>query len=328
LMPERIVLGPEQPPPTSLILRAVVLVILIAVAHLWLRYHLGWPVGNPGIIAAITAVITASSTAVDKLLGNAPLQTARARAAAFVRTRVSWSVLVFVLVVQILVIGSCSSVVVIPEKAGDTGEVVVSPVDAPSRSKRRTLGEERPIARVALSTTPFGRAFTVGASGYVPTTFLVYPVIGRRVRLGTDLPRIPTVLFRPSALALGMLASGGVFRVSLVGPDGSSRVIASDSGKSSSFYLGPPHPITGEMLDGWRLEQTAETDDPKSSANVIRKWRAPVPLTATTELPAQGRLLAEVTINGTVVASAEVEISRVRLLDVPLIDSPVLSGSE
>lgn len=311
--------------PGSFILRALALVILIAAADLWVRHHLGWPLGNPAALAATITVLGYGAKTVDKLIGKSVLEAGRTRVADFLRARLSWSFLAVMLLLLLVVAASCSSIVVIPEKPGETGSITVTPVDAPQRQSRRDIGAERPVGRVPVSTSPFGRAFVVAAKGYVPTTFIVYPISGRRVRLAIDVPRVPTLLFRPSALALGLMADGAVFRVLHVGPDGSNEVIAADSGRSASFLLGPPHPITGDMLEGWRLELVADDANPASVANTIRKWRVPVSLQHE-DLPLHGRLRAEVLINGSLVASADVELGPGRLFDVPLIDNPELLG--
>jgi hypothetical protein len=168
-------------------------------------------------------------------------------------------------------------------------------------------------------TSPFGRSYDVDADGYLATRVMVYPLVGRRMVLGADLPPSPSVLFRPFDDGSSALADGGEFIVSRL-RDGQSEKLATfkGSGEASSFLLGPRRTISEQMMAFWMIEATARGATPAAAANLFTKWREVKQLTMKGELRPQDCLVAEIRINDNLTERAVVLLTNQPLVDVPL----------
>lgn len=307
--------------PTPLFARALALVLLVLGANLWASYHLGIGLDNPGWIAGLVAVVSGAVALVEKLFGESIGDEAQSRMQSLTRSALSPAVIVILYLAALIVMLTTSSVMVIAESPGEGSRVTVAPLDEPDATRDGSVGSEGDLARFFVLSSPFGRPFRVTASGYVPATFDVYPFVGRKVRLGTDLPVSPSVLFRPPVLALRSLGGGGSFKVwDAANPD---EPIAAIAGTRSSFLLGRRYSLPAEWIGDWELELARDLGDEPAMrpmvAETLLEWKRPTMLESEASVGPGSTLIAEVwTRADKVAARAEVTLGTERLIDVPM----------
>lgn len=312
--------GPGERP-TPLFARALALVVLVLGVNLWASYHLDIGLNNPGWIAGLVAVVSGAVALVEKLLGESIGEVAQSRVRSLARSALSPMVIVVLYLAALILMLTTSSVMVIAESPGGQSRVTVAPLDEPEATRDGSVGSEGDLARFFVLTSPFGRPFRVTAAGYVPATFDVYPFVGRKVRLGTDLPVSPSVLFRPPVFALRSLAGGGSFKVwNAADPD---EPIAEISGTRSSFLLGRSYPVPASWIEDWELELLRDLgDDPEMRpmvAETLLEWKRPTTLESDASVGPGSMLIAEVlTRADKVAARAEVTLGAEQLIDVPM----------
>lgn len=309
------------PEDTALLRRALALLVLLVVADLWAYHHFGVGLRNIGVPVWIAAAIGAATKVAGFVLGDDKIHALTAKLAErvrkFVQPLVTPGVLGFAAAVLASLMLTVSSVTIVSDAGGDDTRIAVTPLEEKPSGTTRALKHDAGVTRIVVATTPFGRIFRVAASGYVSGTFAVYPPVGLRVTLGTDLSALSTALFRPDPALLGYLADGAELRVYRVG-HGPDSLVAADTGHSTSFLLGRPRAIRPDLVDDWTRELTAAGADAASIAQTITLWKRQTPLPTKGELSPGDRLRAEVRMNGTLVGAGEVTLGADPLLDVPL----------
>lgn len=309
------------PEDTALLRRALALFVLLVLADLWGYHHFGVGLRNIGVPVWIAAAIGAATKIAGLIVGDDKVRELTAtfadRVRRFLHPLVTPGVLGFVAAVLASLMLTISSVTIVSDTAGEDTRVAVTPLEERPTGTARTLKRDAGVTRIVVATTPFGRIFRVAASGYVGGTFTVYPPVGLRLMLGTDLPALSTALFRPDPNLLGYLADGAELRVYRVG-GGADSLVAADTGHSGSFLLGRPRAIKSELIEEWTRELTAAGADPASIAQAITLWKHQTPLSTTSQFSPGDRLRAEVRMNGTLVGAGEVMLGADPLLDVPL----------
>src|SRR5262245_32914585 len=182
--------GPgEARAPDYFVLRVLAFLGLAIGVNLWLDHHEGLRFANSSAISMLVAAVTGALGLLERLLSKGEQEGMRARLLAVVRV-VFWPpLLVVAWVVAVVLAATLSSVNVIAESesisftavlsdSGDTGNA------APRRDERKSNGG---AVRFLVTTNPFGRHMRLAVDGYVPTAIDVYPLLGRRVLLGTDM---------------------------------------------------------------------------------------------------------------------------------------------
>jgi len=212
-----------------------------------------------------------------------------------------------------------SSIVFVQEANTTANDVVVTPVDGGGKAETVLDTGEGPL-RYVVPVTPFGRAYRVQVAGYVADEFDVFPFSGRRLKVSRDLRRTPSLLFRPSVLALASLEDGG--RI-VVWREGDPRTeLARDIGHRTSFVLGTGSEteIPAEMRANWPLELAADPSlDEANRAQTRLEWQSPTRLSSTTELQPGMTLTAEIWTR----ADAKVAEIKLQLPDAPWVDAPL-----
>lgn len=306
---------------TALVRRALALLALLAVADFWAYHHFGVGVRNIGVPVGIAAAIGVATKAVAFIFGDDKVRATTGRLVeptrAFLQRVVTPGTLGFSAILLVTAMLTISSVTIVADAAGEGTHVAVTPVDEGPRTPSRELKSGAGLTRVVVTTSPFGRIVRVDASGYVGRTFTVYPPVGLRLLLGTDLPTLSTVLFRPDPSLLGFLDDGAVLRVYRAGPT-PKALVATDTGHSGSFLLGRPRTIGSELLEDWKRELAAANADAASVAQTITLWKRPAKLSLKGELSSGDLLRAEVWMGDKLIGSAEVTLTGEPLIDVPV----------
>ena len=314
----------SSPSPLSLARRVGALVVLIVGADLWLTHHFGFGLENPGALAGIAAAVSTSLGFAAKLVPRADSRRIRDRLARWGRGLLSEYVLIVLYLVAGSVAATVSTVTIVRDTFDAAGTVEYTYLDTPRHPHTASLASDS-LIRFTLLTTPFGRPIRITATGYVPTTFTVYPPAGLTVRLGRDVPVSPSVLFRPGVLGLRALGDGGSLRVWMVSP-ADTALVGEVSGARAAVLLGVPQPVPASVMEEWKLELTGTPDVVRDQ--MLLAWKRPATFPHRLSLGPGTRLIAEVRSRAKVpVARTEVVLGADRLLDVPLPDLPVSGGT-
>jgi len=309
----------SKDPSASFMPRALALIVLVVVLDMWGSHHLGIGFRNPGVLAGALAVIGYAVKLVGKLVPKSEREHSSQRLIDSIRSLFTTRVLVGLGVAVALLMTSVSSVTVLGDAADAHVRVSVYPVDAPDQVRQDSLRSAPGLIRFAVLPSVFGRPFRVEASGYVPATFDVYPVTGRKIRLGQDMAVAPTVLLRPSIKALRSLAGGGSLRVYRVDGAG-KRLLADTTGlRPAAYYIGRPQPASESMVGDWERQLSGQADQAVIDQTVLA-WKRPVALAVTSVAPGASLVAEIVSRAGKTVARAEVVVGEGRLADVPFMD--------
>lgn len=306
--------------------RTVVLLGLIAISILWLQHLLGFELEKLGWVAGaatLWALMLSVAEVVDekKALGRLsdPVKQGTRKLFARLSLPIPLAVIGFVLA---LLMAMISSVTVRAENPNDNSVVSLAAIGKDSNARIDTLSREKPTVRFApLLTTPFGRPYTIRASGFVPTQLAVYPLTGRDVVPGRDLAPSPSVLFRPFIEGVVALKDGGVFGVSRL-RDGRAEQLAifTPRDSASSFLLGEPRPISDALLALWATEAAAGGARENVRAQLLIGWRRPKRVAIRGELAPRDCLVAEIRLQNKLKSLAVVQLTSAPLVDVLMQD--------
>ncbi len=306
--------------------RIIVFIGLAAAADLWANHNFGFGVRNLAVPAGLAAAVGVVIKLAGTLFGESSVQTAikpfRGFAARFVGPLITVPALAWFAVLLTAAAATISSVTVFAEGESDRTMVRVGALDRPDATDSASVGNERPLKRFRVTTTPFGRLFRVSATGYVTESFTVYPPVGRRIRLGSDLAALPPVLFRPSTQGLSFLHDGAVLLV-LRDRAGGQDTLVADSGHAGSFWFGRPGPITAEMQADWTNELKAMSASDALVADHLLKWKKARPLASRLALRPGDHVRAELRVNGTLVCEGEATLTGSSPIDVRMTDVAV-----
>jgi hypothetical protein len=303
----------------GLLWRIVAFVGLIALADLWAYHNLGFGIRSLVVPAGVAVALGVAIKLASWLFGEAnvrnalqPLRDGGKRLLRPLVTRGTLALLALLLFSATLTI---SSVTLVSEGGNDTSYIAVTPLDRPAETRTASFNGDGRMERFVVTTTPFGRLFRVEAAGYMAETFTVYPPMGRRVQLGSDLRVLPPVLFRPNAGGLSHLGDGAVLRVLRLG-DAEPEVLVEDTGYAGSFMLGRPRAIPPGLIDDWKSELVAMNAPDVLIADMVLKWKSPRRLSAQRALVVGDNLRAELWKHGSLVSRGEVILAGESLIDV------------
>ncbi|MEX2280903.1 MAG: hypothetical protein WEE89_00275 [Gemmatimonadota bacterium] len=315
--------GAVQP---GVISRIIVFIGLAAVADLWANHNFGFGVRNLAVPAGLAAAVGAVIKLAGTVFGESSVQTAispfRNLAMRFVGPLITVPALAWFAVLLTAAAATISSVTVFAEGESDRTTIRIAALDRPDATDSATVGDDRQMKHFLVTTTPFGRLFRVAATGYVTESFTVYPPMGRRIRLGSDLAVLPPVLFRPSTQGLSFLHDGAVLLI-LRARAGGQDTLVTDSGHAGSFWFGRPGPITAAMESDWTNELKAMSAPEALIADHILKWKKARPLSSRLGLRPGDQLRAELLVNGTLVCEGEAILSGSSPIDVRMTDVAV-----
>lgn len=318
-------MDPSATPPSPLLLRLIVVAAVAALGQLWLRHHLGWG-GDTPWIAAFVVFLSLLDTALGKLMGK----DAKAALDAWLRVTLApvftGRLAMLACAVAILLALVFSSVTVLPgSDAAVTGTRLKARLFALDGKPmgEHVLASEKSIARFPwLLTSPFGRPYRLAVDGYLDETLMVYPLTGSNISAERDLRRSPSVLFRPPADAVQVLASGGNFTVMWRSPGGLKPLAPPQTGHEGSFLVGRAQSVPASTVTGWRLELAASNIGDPTLSQMLQNWSRFQVIKPTTPLAAGMQLVGEVRSPRSdlvvVVARAEVVLGTEPLMDVPM----------
>jgi hypothetical protein len=168
----------------------------------------------------------------------------------------------------------------------------------------------------------------LAVDGYVPTAIDVYPLLGRRVVLGSDVRPSPSVLLRVPVGVEEQLGRDTRLVVRRLGSPGStsSDVVAeaTTEKRPGAFLLGRRREIPAALRGPWEDELEADgasRRDPGTAtirARMLRAWRNPAPLATGVSLEPGMVLDAQLLAPGGMVARAIVNVGTEPFVDAPL----------
>lgn len=256
--------------------RVLALIPLAGMLFLWSDYHLGIGTSQPVAMASLAAALTFAIGILPWFLDEADDKALRSRLRAAVARHVTWRVIVVAYFLCATVMLTWTSVVVLAEDGGRLARVTLRALDGASATPhvRTPVDKDKP-ARFVLPATPFGRPYRLEVEGYVPKTIDVFPILGARVRPGTDLRRSPSVLLRFTEIALGSWkdAGGAELRVVALGAGGTQTLLASSRTPASALFLGRAQAIPADWQATWRTELQARAVGDALAARQLLAWR-------------------------------------------------------
>jgi hypothetical protein len=257
-------------------IRVLALIPLAGVLFLWSDHHLGIGSSQPVAMASLAAALTFAIGILPWFLDEADDKALRSRLRTAVARRVTWRVIAVAYFLCATVMLTWTSVVVLAEDGGRLGRVTLRALDGASATPQAQapVDKDKP-ARFILPATPFGRPYRLEVEGYVPKTIDVFPILGVRVRPGTDLRRSPSVLLRFTEIALGSWkdAGGAELRVVAVGAGGTQTLLASSRTPANALFLGRAQAIPADWQATWRTELQARTVGDALAARQLLAWR-------------------------------------------------------
>jgi len=303
------------------LLRALLLLLLIAGVNLWLARHLGFGWDKPGPISTVAAAVGLVLYLLDKAGNKAP-QRWWAKLFGWLDVPLV-AILYFVVAVPMLLY---SSVTVLNDRPGAALEGALVPAErpqmTPDRQENRSAPGE-PLRFRWVATSPFGRAYQLEVAGYLPQTFEVYPFRGVTLSARRDLRPSPSVLFRPRADGLRTLADGGSVLIWREQDGRRTQITTGAPGRAASLLLGSEQPIPPALVENWRMELLAQQMTEDMIAQRLLVWKAPHRLSASVRLEPGMTLLAEVqTRQGVPMARARLTLGEERLMDVAMESVP------
>lgn len=306
---------PAEPP---LLARMVALVALGAAVDLWLHHHFG--VGlSVALLGGISTALAAGMGVLDWVVERSDKDNIFRSIRRLLRPIVSLPVLVGLYILAAILATTYASIIVVPESGAGPLTVTARAVDEPGYSVSGEQGDKDPLVRVPVRVTAFGRTFEVDATGYLPGRFEVRPFVGRKIQAARELTPLPTVLFRPPAIAIRSLAGGGSFEV-WRGAEGAEALLVSSTGSASSFLVGLEQRVPPEWGNGWRLELEAIGLESADLSSLLGQWSSPQHLAvAESPLIPGDRLRAVVkTRAGVTKAEAVIILGEQRIKDVEM----------
>ncbi len=301
--------------------RALAMILLGVMVHLWCTHHLGTSLAGIGWISALAAAFSAGLALLDKLAEEEEKKHVTKRLQRAAGILLAKPVLVILYMVALLFGMSYASVTVVPDAEGDRlGAQLQAVGSGKIREKRSGDG----VPRFLVPTNPFGRSYRIKVSGYLNHPIEVYPLIGLKIKPIRDLRPSPSVLLRPNNDALRDLDDEAVLVVHLLEEGKAPWEIGrhGPEGKRSSFLLGPPRRIPSAFLEDWELELRGigfSGGHDGLIPTLIRDWKRPKKVEIRRDLEPGMRLRAEIlTKAGKCSAREEFILDRENLVDIYL----------
>lgn len=299
--------------------RALALIILGVMVHLWCTHHLGKSLAGIGWVSGLAAAFSAALAFLDKLAEDEQKKRVTKGLQGLARILLAKPVLVILYLVAVLLGLSYASVTVVPDAEGDR---LSARLQAVGGAKVREQKSEKGVLRFLVPTNPFGRSYRIKVAGYINQPIEVYPLLGIKILSERDLRPSPSVLLRPHIGALRDLEDKAELVVQLLQEDREPleivRVGRGDG--TGSFILGRSQRITATILRDWTLELRALGLDGNEGEHIpkhIWGWKHPRVARPRVELEPGMRLRAKIiTKAGKCSACAEFTLSRASLADI------------
>jgi hypothetical protein len=298
-------------------LRALLLLLWIALVNLWLKRHVGFGWDDPG---AISIIVAAAGTVLYVLE-----KAGRKEPEAWWANLFSWLDLPLLLLLFVAVaipMSLFSSVSVLNDPLGSALSASLAHADQQVGQPKKLDNLSDPSKGVQftwVSTSPLGRPYRLSVAGYLPQTVQVFPLWGLTVSPRRDLRPSLSGLFRPGADGLRTLADGGCFIAWREQGKQRIKIASGKPDRKASLLVGNEQPISPALFENWRMELAAQqlTSDAIDARILI--WKLPYQLSSAIPLEPQTTLVAEVqTREGAPMMRARVTLGEDRLTDVPM----------
>ena len=299
------------------LLRAMLLLLWIALVNLWLKRHLGFGWDDPGTISIIVAAVGTVLYLLEKA--------GRKEQEAWWANLFSWLDLPLLLLLYVAVaipMALFSSVTVLTDPPGSALTASLTEADQPAGKMKKLDNLSDPNKGLQfswVSTSPLGRSYRLSVAGYLPQTVQVFPLWGLTLSPRRDLRPSLSVLFRPGADGLRTLADGGCFVAWREQGDQRTEIATGKPDRKASLLVGNEQAISPAVFENWRMELAAQQLKPDAIDSRILIWKAPYRVPSAIPLEPQMTLVGEVqTREGAPMVRARVTLGDERLTDVPM----------
>lgn len=294
----------------NLTLRAVLFLLWLAIGNDWLTRHMGLKWDKPifvGILAGLGAGFGALEAATGNDLKKYWIGRATDRALGAPLLTAMYAVL-------LIAVAGWSSVTVLNDPPNTVFDATLARADQVGGEpvhEDNAAEPTQPVQFAGIWVGVLGRPYRLLVKGYLPQMLNVYPIAGVSISPRKDLRVTPSILLRPPLEALGAMAGGVSFELTIEGAS-APETVASGTVKEQSILVGTDQPIPQPWLESWRLELVAHriTND-SLLAQLLEYWKKPA-LVAPQKPLEPGRVVRAVVYNATHDAIAE---ARARLTD-------------
>ena len=272
----------------SFLLRACLLVALLAAFNLWLVRHTGRGWEDPRAIGSLAGLVMLVLGIMEKVFSTVDESIAKRIYRTVVDFALDGRVLGLAYLAAAFLMLNLSSIVIIEEGASASATPTVAPIGSTVGIQEWSCERGKGPWRYCLWTGPFGSNYRVSVDGYMPQVVEVFPLTGRRIVPSRDLKRSPTALIRPSVDGLNSLnrcepVEGqpnkqrcGEFTLCRL-EENACDVILRLENHAGSFLIGWPKAVPPGLIHDWRLELLAagkdETRDAQVFSDTLLKWK-------------------------------------------------------
>jgi len=170
--------------------------------------------------------------------------------------------------------------------------------ESASNAVQLEVSGDRPSSQKTVWTTPFGRTFTIEASGYQKLSFQVYPWAGKRIDLDEDLALSPTVIVRVPVEFFMQLS-----RARLVVAHNKQLTVTYELDNHATIIMGQLAEIPQSYFERWQIELRGLYEESVTIYSSLNKWTVQEPLFVPIDFQVYDSLRLELTsANGKIFA--------------------------
>lgn len=259
-------------PPENLLARVLFFSVLIVLINSWLLHHFGSGLKQLSIYNAplmLIAIIKAISQIIGKGVASEIKDRIRIWFYVLLKTRVLVSIYGIILVAGFFI----STVTVMSSGVSDRMSVNLTSEGKPQRAQHsKKLNGPNSIVRFHKFVTPFGSSFYLEVESYLRHSFDLYPWIGKKVRVSSDLKIAPSVLIRIPVEAHIHLRKGKIMVVS------NNTILAEKKTNENqgSILVGHYFPADNEIggfVEKWKMELDGKNIKGAPAAQSLLAWQ-------------------------------------------------------
>ncbi len=261
-----------QGPYSHISIRLIALALFIFLLNAWVSTNLDEHL----VMALIANGVLAMATVVGSLmnfLGKQHVETTSSDLQEILLTLLRTPILIG-LYFTFLVVGSLlGSVSVSSDGLVINAAVRVAPVSNSIDSARpKPLDGQNSLVRFLRWTTPFGRPYSVEVEGFVPTTFDLYPWVGKRIRLASDMTQARSLLIRFPSADIELVNESRL----TIAVDGVVLGTSTMDTEHMAVLVGQQRPAFSDFYDEWQFEFKAYNVPESRASRCVLGWTNPV----------------------------------------------------
>jgi hypothetical protein len=168
-----------------------------------------------------------------------------------------------------LIAGSlCASVTVISDGSLAGATVSLAADGSREDGTPEQFDESSDAVHFLRFTSPFGRPFSLDVEGYLNYSFDLYPWVGEKIRVSSDLTVSPSALIRLPQRLMVQVQGGRI----VVASGGREVAACTTDAGHAALLVGQSMPVFSTFIDKWRYEFVADSIPEQVAARSILSW--------------------------------------------------------